>query len=137
MIHNSPNHNKVVRGKKAFGKILNMSVIDDYLEEINILQRTELERIRRIVIQRVPDAEEVISYGMPAFKYNGKYLIGFAVFKNHLSLFPTAGPIEALKERLNGFKLSKGTIQFTVDNHISEPMIKKIIDIRIANIEGP
>lgn len=112
-----------------------MTVIDEYFEKINYKERAELERIRRIVKTTVPEAEEVVSYGIPGFNYNGKYLIGFHIFKNHMSLFPTAKPINALKSKLNNFKLSKGTIQFTLDNTISESLIRKLILYRIEDID--
>ena len=70
-----------------------MSVVDDYLKNLPEPQKAELERIRKIVKQTVPEAEEVISYGVPGFKYKGKYLITFAAFKDHLSLFPGSAPI--------------------------------------------
>jgi uncharacterized protein YdhG (YjbR/CyaY superfamily) len=69
-----------------------MSVIDNYLKEVQPSQRVELERIRRIVKGMVPDAEEVIGYGIPTLKYKGKNLIHFAAFKNHLSIFPHIRP---------------------------------------------
>ena len=111
-----------------------MSVIDDYFENIPGPERAELERIRQIVHSGVPDAEEVISYGMPAFKYHGKYLVGFNVFKGHLSLFPTAGPIEKLKDELADYKLARGTIQFTLDKPLSEDLVRKIVMIRAGDI---
>lgn len=112
-----------------------MTVIDDYFEKISYKESAELERIRRIVKTTIPEAEEVVSYGMPGFKYKGKYLIGFYTFKNHLSLFPTAKPINSLKSKLNNFKLSKGTIQFTLDNTIPESIIRKLILYRIDDID--
>lgn len=112
-----------------------MTVIDDYLNKISEPNRSELERIRKIVNTTVPEAEEVIDYGMPAFKYKGKYLIGFHVFKNHMSLFPTAEPIEAMKSKLIGFTLSKGTIQFTADNIIPEPIIRNLILHKLDSID--
>ena len=111
-----------------------MSVIDDYLKDVAEPQRQQLERIRRIVKQTVPDAEEVISYGMPGFKYNKKYLIGFAEFKDHMSIFPASNPVETLKDKLSKFKISKGTIQFTIDNPVPEPIIKEVLGIRLADI---
>ena len=71
-----------------------MSAIDNYLTEVQPRQRAELERIRRIIKQTVPEAEETILYGMPAFKYNGKRLIEFAAYKNHMSLFGALGEME-------------------------------------------
>jgi uncharacterized protein YdhG (YjbR/CyaY superfamily) len=111
-----------------------MSGIDEYLEKVSVPQKGELERIRRIVRQAAPKAEEVISYGMPGFKYHGQYLIGFAAFKNHLSIFPTSGPIDALKAKLGNFKLATGTIQFTAGKPVPESIIQELVAIRLASI---
>jgi uncharacterized protein YdhG (YjbR/CyaY superfamily) len=111
-----------------------MSVIDEYLKNVNEPQKSELERIRKIVKQVAPEAKEVISYGMPGFKYKGKYLVGFGVFKDHLSLFPTSRPVEALAKKLNDYKLSKGTIQFTPANNIPEQLIKELLLVRLNDI---
>lgn len=104
-----------------------MSVIDDYLENVPADQKAELERIRKIVKQIVPEAEETIGYGMPVFKVKGKYLIGMCQFKDHLSLFPGSEPIEDLKDKLKPYKTSKGTIQFTLDNTIPDSLVTEII----------
>jgi len=111
-----------------------MSVIDDYLKKIDPPERAELERIRSIVKQMVPDAEEVIAYGMPGFKYRGKYLLGYNALKDHLSLFPTSEPIEQLAGKLSDFKLSRGTIRFQLDHPIPEDLIKEIVAIRLKAI---
>lgn len=112
-----------------------MTVIDEYFEKIGTAEKSELERVRKIVKMTVPEAEEVISYGMPAFNYKGKYLIGFYVFNKHISLFPTAKPINAMKSKLGNFKLSKGTIEFTLSNTISESLIRKLVMYRIEDID--
>jgi uncharacterized protein YdhG (YjbR/CyaY superfamily) len=112
-----------------------MTVIDDYLAKIDAPQRAELERIRKIVKTTVPEVKEVISYGMPGFKYKDKYLIAFSAFKDHLSLFPTSRPVEELESKLSKYKLSKGTIQFTLDNPIPESLIKEILLVRINDID--
>jgi len=112
-----------------------MSIVDDYLNTLSPPQRDELARIRSIINQVIPEATEVISYGMPAFNYKGEYLIGFYVSKNHMSLFPTAGPINAMKNKLGAFKLSKGTIQFTINNPISNSIIKDILLYRVDSID--
>ena len=113
-----------------------MPVIDEYLAKVKEPQKSALETIRQIVKQTVPDAEEVISYGMPGFKYKGKYLFGFAPFKDHMSVFPAANPIEQMKDKLGDFKISKGTIQFTLDNPISESIIKELVTIRLNDINS-
>jgi len=112
-----------------------MSVIDDFFEHLSEPNRVELERIRRIVHEAIPDAKEAISYGIPAFTYNDKYLVGFCAYKKHLSLFPAAAPIERFKEKLQAYKLSAGTIQFTLENPLPEPLIKEIILSRLADIK--
>ena len=111
-----------------------MSVIDEYLTKVSEPERSELERIRKIVHETLPEAKEVISYGMPAFKYQNKYLVGFNAFDDHMSLFPAAGPIEALKDMLKDYSLSRGTIRFTLDNPIPESLIKEILLCRAADI---
>jgi uncharacterized protein YdhG (YjbR/CyaY superfamily) len=109
-------------------------VFTDYFSKITKDQRLQLERVMSIVIEMVPDATEVISYGIPGYNYKGKYLLGFAAFKNHMSIFPTAMPIENLKEKLTGYKTARGTIQFTSDNPLPESLIKEIVKNRLLGI---
>lgn len=113
-----------------------MSVIDDYLQGLEAPQRTELERVRAIVKGLAPDVEEVIGYGIPTFKYKGKNLLHFAAYTDHLSVFPGPPAIEAVKSELTDFKLSKGTIQFTLEKSIPETTLKKIIQHRLDSIDA-
>ena len=115
--------------------MIGMSVIDEYLQHLAEPQKAELERVRRIVRATAPDAVEVISYAMPGFKYRGSYLIGFAAFKDHLSIFPTAQPIEITKDKLSGFTHFKGTVQFTPKNPLPEQIITELVRLRIAAID--
>lgn len=112
-----------------------MLTVDEYLTQASPSQRAELERIRAFVKQLVPDAEETISYGLPALKYKGKPLVYFGAFKNHMSLFPTAGPTETLKDKLSGYFVSKGTIQFTEDNPLPDSLLEEIILERLDTIQ--
>ena len=109
-----------------------MSVIDDFLQNVPEPQKTELLRVRTIICDAAPDAEEVISYGMPAYKYNGKYLIGFSPFAHHMSLFPGAAPVAGLAEKLSGYTLSKGTIQFTLEHPLPKDLIREIVAACVA-----
>ncbi len=113
-----------------------MSVIDSYLANVSEPQRAELERVRRIVAATVPDAEEVITYAMPGFKYRGKYLIAFAAFKDHLSVFPGAGAVAGLQDQLGDFRLSKGTVQFTLERPLPEAIIRDLTIARQAAFIG-
>jgi uncharacterized protein YdhG (YjbR/CyaY superfamily) len=92
-----------------------MSVIDDYLGDLPGPQRRELARIRDIVKRVVPDAEEVLAYRMPTLSYTGKYLIHFAAFKRHMSIFP-------------------GTIRFTPETPVPASVIEAIVRKRLAEI---
>lgn len=111
-----------------------MSVIDIYLNTAPTQFKDELNRIREIVKTELPEVEETLSYGMPAFKYKGKYLLGIAANQKHMSLHPTPEPIEALKEQLKDFSTSKGTIRFNNEKPLPKKLIVKIIKNRVANI---
>jgi len=112
-----------------------MNVIDEYFKEIRAAERTELERIRNIIKTTVPEVEELVLYGVPTFNYKGKHLISFSIFKNHMSLFPTAKPINSMKPKLNNFKLSKASIQFNLNNTIPGPLIRNLLIYRIEEID--
>jgi uncharacterized protein YdhG (YjbR/CyaY superfamily) len=114
-----------------------MTVIDEYLEKVDIPERVALERIRRIIYAAVPAyTEEVITYGMPGFTYKKKYLIAFAPFKDHLSIFPGSHAIEVLSDKLADFTVAKGTVQFTLENELPESLIIEILNVRKNDIDN-
>jgi uncharacterized protein YdhG (YjbR/CyaY superfamily) len=105
--------------------------IDEYIYSQTDEVKLILEKIRQIIQSVAPDALEIISYGMPAFKAHGRMLVYFAGFKNHCSLFPAnAGLIEEMKDELKNYKTSKGTIQFELNKPLPIALIKKIVKIR-------
>ena len=106
-----------------------MSTVDEYVDALTPGQREQFERVRGIVKRVVPDAEETISYRIPTFKYRGKYLIYFAAFKNHMSVYPTVGVVDATKGR-------KGTFQFTEDDPVPEDVVAQIVSHRKSEIDG-
>ncbi len=109
-----------------------MKTIDEYLAKVTPSQRIEMERIRKIVRETVPEAEETISYDMPTFKLHGKQLFMFAAFKNHMSIF---GNVDEIADKLEGFTLSgHGTLQFTEAKPLPESVIREIIALRRAQI---
>ena len=110
------------------------NTVDQYLQNVESAKRTILEHIRALVQQTVQDAEQSISYGMPAFKYRGKPLVYYGAFKHHMSLFPTAEPTEILKDKLTDFVTTKGTVQFTEDHQLSDDLIIEMLHIRMAAI---
>lgn len=109
--------------------------VDTYLLGVPVPERRELERLRAIIHNIVPDAEEVISYGMPGFKYHGKYLVGYNALKNHLALYPTSQPIDVLKAKLVKYSLSRGTIRYDLDNPLPERLIRELVQCRVRAID--
>ena len=91
-----------------------------------------MQRVRAAIRSVLPaEATEAISYGIPAFKYNGP-LVWFAAFSNHCSLFPGASVIRAFKKELERYEISKGTIQFPVDKPLPASLVKKMVKMRLA-----
>jgi uncharacterized protein YdhG (YjbR/CyaY superfamily) len=107
--------------------------VDDYLANVKPSQRLELERIRKIIKQTVPEAEETIRYGMPAYIYKGSRIMEFAAYEKHMSLFGSLGEME---KKLSNYKLShKGTLQFTESNPVPESIIKEILLLKVAKLD--
>ncbi|MBK8368904.1 MAG: DUF1801 domain-containing protein [Bacteroidetes bacterium] len=98
--------------------------IDSYIAEQAAEVRERLEKIRQVVKTSAPKAEEVISYGMPAFKYHGM-LVYFAAFKNHIGFYALPSGNDAFQKELSVYKQGKGSIQFPLDKPIPLTLIKK------------
>jgi len=105
--------------------------IDDYLASVGQDQRAALERLRRAIRRAAPRAEECISYGIPAFRLDGRVLVFFAAAKRHCSFFPGAYPITALKDELTAYRISKGTIRFQPDAPIPATLLRRLVKARI------
>jgi uncharacterized protein YdhG (YjbR/CyaY superfamily) len=110
--------------------------VDEYLARVREPARSTLKKVRAAIRSALPPkATETISYGMPAFKYK-QTLIWFAAFANHCSIFPTATVIEQFKNELKGFTTSKGTIQFPTNKPLPSALIKKLVKVRLAQVEN-
>jgi uncharacterized protein YdhG (YjbR/CyaY superfamily) len=107
--------------------------VDEYLAGISEPACSTLKHIRAVIQSVVPkETTEVISYGIPMFKYNGM-LVGYAAYKDHCSLFPTgSGVIERFGKELKGYSTNKGTIRFPADKPLPDSLLKKIVKVRIA-----
>jgi uncharacterized protein YdhG (YjbR/CyaY superfamily) len=106
--------------------------VDEYLARVPEPARSTLHKMRAAIRSAVPpEATETISYRIPAFKYNGP-LLWYAAFSDHCSLFPTAAVIAAFKKELQGYALSKGTIQFPVDKPLPTTLVRKLVKARVA-----
>jgi uncharacterized protein YdhG (YjbR/CyaY superfamily) len=107
--------------------------VDSYLANLEQPKRATLEVLRRTILSIVPDAEEIIAYGSPAFRLNGKVVAGFAAFKNHLSYLPHSGSVlDKLPDELAGYTTSKGALQFPIDKPLSKALVRKLIDVRMS-----
>jgi uncharacterized protein YdhG (YjbR/CyaY superfamily) len=112
----------------------NFRTVDEYLSALPKGVRDILERLRTTIRQAAPQAEEVISYNMPAFKWNGM-LVWYAAFKEHIGFYPKASAIAAFKDELVRFKTSKGAIQFPIEKPIPTNLVKKIVKFRTQENE--
>ena len=106
--------------------------VDRYLASLDEPKRGTLEALRRSILEVVPEAEQGISYGMPAFKVEGKTVAGFAAFKNHLSYLPHSGSVLAtLADDVAAYEVSKGSLRFAVDKPLPRQLVKKLFRTRL------
>jgi len=108
--------------------------VDEYLDGAPEPQRSTLAELRATLASVLPEAEECISYGVPAFKVGGKAVAGYAYAKRHCSYYPHSGSVIARVEPalLDGYDCSKGTLRFPVDRPPSETLVRRLVEIRLA-----
>jgi len=111
--------------------------IDDYLASLEEPKRSTLAKLRDTIMELVPDAEQGISYGMPAFKLRGKTIAGFAAFKAHLSYLPHSGSvIPELAVETDGYTSTKGSLHFPVDEPLPKPLVERLLAVRMQQAFG-
>jgi len=107
--------------------------IDEYLAQQTAENRAALQKVRRAIHAAAPRAEECISYGMPAFRLNGKLIAGFKAAANHCSYHPMSGTtIGRLQAELSGYDTSRGTIRFAAQAGLPASLVRKLIKARVA-----
>lgn len=112
-----------------------ITTVNEYFSTLPEQARNTLELLRKTIKKAAPEAEEVISYQMPAFKFHG-VLVYYAAFKNHYSFFPASKVIEKFKHKLTAYKTSKGTIQFPFGQPLPADLITEIVQFRVKeNLE--
>jgi uncharacterized protein YdhG (YjbR/CyaY superfamily) len=104
--------------------------VSEYMAAVPAKSRGLIKELRSIIKNEVPDGEELISYGMPAFRWNGM-LVWYAVNKEHLGLYPTPSAITKFSQELKAYKTSKGAIQLPLDQPLPVGLIKNIIRFRM------
>ncbi len=108
-----------------------ITTIDEYIAQCPEEVRPVLQRIRAVIKEAAPKAVEKISYQMPGFYFNGS-LVWFGVHTHHIGFYPTGSGIAAFKEELSGYKVSKGAVQFPLDQPIPYDLIREIVKFRVA-----
>ncbi len=103
---------------------------DEYIATFPKNIQIILEELRQAIRDSAPSAEEAISYQMPAFKLNG-ILVYFAAFKNHIGFYPTSSAIEAFKEELSNYEVTKGAVRFPTNKPIPFDLIRKMVRYRV------
>jgi uncharacterized protein YdhG (YjbR/CyaY superfamily) len=112
-----------------------VTTIDEYIALQSLQRRAVLEKLRFTIAKAAPQAEEVISYRMPAFKLHG-ILVYFAAAKNHIGFYPMPKVIDLFKKQLKDYELSKGTIRFPYDKPLPVKLLTEIVKYRVnANLE--
>lgn len=106
--------------------------IDSYLAALEEPKQSTLSELRHTILNVIPDAEQCISYGMPAFRFRGEVVAGFAAFKNHLSYLPHSGSVlSELHDEVAEYETTKGALHFAVDSPLPQALVKKLIAVRI------
>ncbi|MEO6857515.1 MAG: DUF1801 domain-containing protein [Solirubrobacteraceae bacterium] len=112
---------------------MSASEVDEYLSAVEEPKRGALDALRRTILEIVPNAEQVISYRVPAFRVGGQIVAGFAAFKDHLSYLPFSGSVLGqLADELDGYTMTKSSLHFTPDHPLPEALVKRLIAVRLA-----
>jgi uncharacterized protein YdhG (YjbR/CyaY superfamily) len=107
--------------------------IDEYLAGVNTDRRSALQKIREAIRAAAPKAEECISYGIPAFRMNGRSLVFFGAWANHCAFYPgSSATLKKFRKELRNFETSKGTLRFSPDKPLPVALVKRLVKARIA-----
>ena len=109
--------------------------VDEYVKAFDPEVRNTLEKLRETIRKAAPEAEELISYQMPAYKYKG-ILVYFGAYINHIGFYPTGRGIEAFKKELAAYEGSKGTVRFPLEKPLPFRLISKIVKFRVKEYEN-
>ncbi len=128
---------KFSRHRHRYDAGMSANEIDAYLDALEEPKRTTLALLRDTIMAIVPDAEQGISYGMPAFKLQGRTIAGFAAFKNHLSYLPHSGSvIPQLAKETEGYASTKGSLHFPIDKPLPKTLVRKLLTVRMEEGSG-
>jgi len=114
--------------------IKKFKTMDEYIKTFPNDVQSILEKMRQTIRKAAPEAVEAISYQMPTFKLNGKNLVHFAAWKNHIGFYPTPSGSETFKKELSPYKRTKGSVQFPIELPIPYDLVEKIVIFRMKEI---
>jgi uncharacterized protein YdhG (YjbR/CyaY superfamily) len=109
--------------------------VEGYLKALSREKRVALDRLRKTVRAVVPEAEECLSYQVPAFRLDGRFLVGLGAATHHCSFFPGSAAIEAHRGELKDYDTSKGTIRFQPDRPLPASLVRKLVKERVAALD--
>lgn len=109
---------------------------DEYMVALSDDKRTALERLRQAIKAAAPEAEECISYQLPAFRLDGKLLVAYGAAAKHCAFYP-GSVLGSLKDELKGYDITKGTIRFAPNKPLPRALVRKLVKLRIAKNRGP
>lgn len=115
---------------------MEFKTIDDYIKTFPPDVQIILEQIRQTIRKAAPEAVEAISYQIPTFKLNGKNLVHFAAWKNHIGFYPGSSGIRAFEKELSEYKRAKGSVQFPIETPIPYELVKRIVLFRTGEIRS-
>ena len=115
--------------------LVSAAEVDEYLRGVEEPKRSTLQTLRQTILEIVPEAEQVISYSLPAFRVQGNTVAGFAAFKNHLSYLPFSGSVlPQLADQLAGYAMTKSSLHFPVDRPLPKALVRQLIATRLAEV---
>lgn len=113
-----------------------IKTMDEFISKYPPKVQTILQRIRSVIHKSAPGAEEAMSYGIPTFKLNGKNLVHFSAFKEHIGFYPTPSGITKFKKELSAYEGAKGSVKFPLNKPIPYTLIVKITQYRVKEVMG-
>ena len=116
--------------------ITSFNTVDEYISIFPAETQIYLNTMRDLILKNAPEAEESISYGMPAYKIHGKALVYFAGYKKHIGFYATPAGHEAFKNALSIYKQGKGSVQFPLKEKLPDELIAKIVRFKVKHIES-
>ena len=110
--------------------------VDDYLDQYSGEVRARLEEMRRVILETAPDAVEVMAYGMPGYKLDGKPLVYFAGYDKHVGFYATPTGHEAFADDFAPYKQGKGSVQFPHTEPLPLGLVQRVVEFRVADVRG-